>query len=246
MNLKQITKAYLTFSRRELNGIIILLSILTVIIIINRTLPLFANTPDPSVEFKEEIQAFIQEQKKIKDSIATADSIRKAKYNYYKTAKTQRRKETINQNQSQPNYNKSQSNHYQSPSAQMSIVEVNSADTSELIKIRGIGPVFASRILKYRKLLGGYYKKEQLLEVYGIDTAAFNNIENQIIIDTTLISKININTVEFKQALKHPYLKYEDVKAIFKLRNGGRKITMKKLDKIKLSNNMILRYLDCK
>lgn len=49
-------------------------------------------------------------------------------------------------------------------------VELNSTDSIELIKIKGIGPVFASRIMKYRDLLGGYVSISQLQEVYGIDS----------------------------------------------------------------------------
>ena len=204
-------------------------------------MPLYANPSDPSIEFKDEIQAFIQEQKKIKDSIAQADSLRKAKYSkkftYKKTTKTQSYKKTKNYYKSQPNHSKSQA-------IISTPIELNSADTSSLISVRGIGHVFSRRILKYRKLLGGFYKKNQLLEVYGIDSIAFSNIEKQITVDTALIEKININTAEFKQALKHPYLKYEDVKAIFGLKKGRKKITKKKLDNIKLSNKMILKYLE--
>ncbi len=236
MNPKQLIKDYFTFSRRELNGIIILLSILTTLIIFNRMMPLIASTNDPSIEFHNEIQVFLQEQKKIKDSIAYADSLRKAKYSqkykYYNVAKSKSLNETIKGNK--PTL---------SSVASTKEVELNSADTASLISIHGIGPVFASRILKYRKLLGGYYKKEQLLEVYGIDSLVYINIEKQITLDTSLIKKIKVNTAEFKELLKHPYLKYEDVKAIFKLKKGKKKISQEKLDKVQLTNEMILKYL---
>ena len=48
------------------------------------------------------------------------------------------------------------------------ILELNSADSIQLLDIRGIGPVFASRIIRYRNLLGGYYVVTQLKEVYGM------------------------------------------------------------------------------
>jgi competence protein ComEA len=44
-------------------------------------------------------------------------------------------------------------------------VELNSADSTDLVELYGIGPVFANRILKYRDLLGGFYSVNQLLEV---------------------------------------------------------------------------------
>ncbi len=41
-------------------------------------------------------------------------------------------------------------------------VELNSADSTKLIQLAGIGSVFAKRILKYRDLLGGFYSTAQL------------------------------------------------------------------------------------
>ncbi|MBR4803620.1 MAG: helix-hairpin-helix domain-containing protein, partial [Bacteroidales bacterium] len=46
-------------------------------------------------------------------------------------------------------------------------IELNTADTSDLKELRGIGSGYAKRIVKYRERLGGFCKPEQLLEVYG-------------------------------------------------------------------------------
>ena len=40
------------------------------------------------------------------------------------------------------------------------LIEINSADSAELVKLKGIGLSYAKRIMKYRNLLGGYYQKE--------------------------------------------------------------------------------------
>ena len=47
------------------------------------------------------------------------------------------------------------------------MVELNSADSTTLQLLHGIGPAFARRIVRYREKLGGFSNKEQLLEVYG-------------------------------------------------------------------------------
>ncbi|PKP27849.1 MAG: hypothetical protein CVU06_00870 [Bacteroidetes bacterium HGW-Bacteroidetes-22] len=93
-------------------------------------------------------------------------------------------------------------------------IEINGADSATLTTITGIGPTFASRIIKYRKRLGGFVKKEQLLEVFGMDTLRFHQIDPMVLIDTSLIRKININTATFREMLKHPYLEYYMVKII--------------------------------
>jgi len=99
------------------------------------------------------------------------------------------------------------------------MVEINSADTASLQNLKGVGVSFAGRIIKYRDLLGGFYRKEQLLEVFGMDTARYAGFAAQIEINTSLIKRKNLNTVEFKELLKHPYLEYYLVKSIFDYKN---------------------------
>lgn len=101
-------------------------------------------------------------------------------------------------------------------------VELNSADTTELKTLKGIGSAYAKRIVKYRELLGGYYNKSQLMEVYGMKEELYNSIVQYITIDTTKIIKININTATFKELNKNPYIKYEGTKNIvnFRDKNG--------------------------
>ena len=65
------------------------------------------------------------------------------------------------------------------------LVDLNAADTTELMKVRGIGSVFASRIVKYRSLIGGFQRKDQLQNVYGIDPERYAGIASQVYVDTT-------------------------------------------------------------
>jgi competence protein ComEA len=85
-------------------------------------------------------------------------------------------------------------------------VEINSSDTSALISLRGIGPVLASRIIKYRGILGGFYSIDQLKEVYGISDSLFQAIREYVYIDTSLVRKISINEVSEIQLSRHPYI----------------------------------------
>ena len=93
-------------------------------------------------------------------------------------------------------------------------IDINSADTTELKSLPGIGSFFAKNIVDYRNKLGGFIEKEQLLEVYAFDSTRMANIENLIIIDTIELRKVNVNTDDFKTILRHPYIEYEDVKKI--------------------------------
>jgi DNA uptake protein ComE-like DNA-binding protein len=99
------------------------------------------------------------------------------------------------------------------------LVELNSADSTQLVKLNGIGSVFANRIIKYRDLLGGFYSTSQLLEVYNFSEETFRNIENNITADTLLIRKIRINFAEYPELLRHPYFNKKQVEAVLNYRN---------------------------
>ena len=67
------------------------------------------------------------------------------------------------------------------------IVEINAADTFDLQEVKGIGSSYARRISNYRDRLGGFIKKEQLLEVFGIDSAKYVQIQASFTINITYI-----------------------------------------------------------
>lgn len=98
------------------------------------------------------------------------------------------------------------------------LLELNTADSVSLIALKGIGPSFAKRILKYRSVLGGYHHIEQLREVYGMNDETFTQLTSQTKIDPSLISKIRINEDDFKIINRHPYISYEITKEIFNAR----------------------------
>lgn len=98
-------------------------------------------------------------------------------------------------------------------------IELNSADSTELVQLNGIGAVFANRILKYRELLGGFYSTSQLLEVHNFPEETFGKIEGNISVDTVLIKKIRLNFAEYPDLLRHPYLHKKQVEAVLNYRN---------------------------
>lgn len=98
------------------------------------------------------------------------------------------------------------------------VVELNTADSSKLTSIDGIGGAFAKRIIYYRERLGGFIAKEQLKEVFGIDELKYNEIKGQVKVDAGRIRKININTITFDKLRLMPYLNYKQVNAIIEYR----------------------------
>lgn len=94
-------------------------------------------------------------------------------------------------------------------------IELNSADSISLIKLPGIGPAYAHRILKYRSLLGGFTTSNQLLEVYGFRLEKFEPLRQFVYVNAAAVKKINLNTDDFKTVNRHPYISYELTKQIF-------------------------------
>lgn len=96
-------------------------------------------------------------------------------------------------------------------------IDINKADSADLVKLKGIGAFYAKTIIEYRNKLGGFYKIEQLKEVYGINDEVYAKIENFVVVDNPQIKKININTATFGELIKHPYLDKDAVSKILKL-----------------------------
>ena len=94
------------------------------------------------------------------------------------------------------------------------VVELNSADTTALKKVPGIGSVFAKRIIKYRELLGGFYSVEQLGEVYGIDEKRYESMKSWFSADRSAISLLPVNQLSAKELASHPYVSYKQARVI--------------------------------
>lgn len=115
---------------------------------------------------------------------------------------------------------------YRSPlTIPQSPIPINQADSAELLPLPGIGPVFAGRIIKYRDLLGGYFRVEQLNEVYGLSLETIELIRDRIVLDTSLVRRMNIDSASFRELLRHPYLDLDEVKALVDYRDFKKDIT---------------------
>lgn len=103
------------------------------------------------------------------------------------------------------------------------VVDINHADSAELTRLYGIGPVLARRIVRFRSALGGFVSVNQIKEVYGFDTVYFPDLAPHVSVDTAAVQKIDINTATVGQLSRHPYLDSYQAKAIVKLRQrcGG-------------------------
>ncbi|TCK85740.1 helix-hairpin-helix domain-containing protein [Albibacterium bauzanense] len=124
------------------------------------------------------------------------------------------------------------------------LIELNSTDSLELQELRGIGPVFASRIIRFRDLIGGFYASSQLLEVYGMDEERYSNLQANIYTDSTKVKKININAVSYQELSRHPYISPKQANVIVQYRNQhGNYLEHTDLLNIEILNEEFLRKI---
>jgi DNA uptake protein ComE-like DNA-binding protein len=181
----RVVKEFLTYSKSERMGISVLLVILMGLIVVRYFIPLQrAGEPLEDRVFDDEAEAFLQQLVFEKEKAPQKHHSNGSRVQQYVNLY-----DTL-------------------------LLDLNTADTLDLQLLRGIGPWFAGNIVKYREALGGYINKEQLLEVYGMDSSRYAYVAKNVYADTMNIRKIDINSSSLKEMLRHPYLEYHVVKAI--------------------------------
>ena len=104
------------------------------------------------------------------------------------------------------------------PEVTLSFVELNSADTADLVALKGIGKYKATKILQYRERLGGFLDVNQLLEIPQIEDTLFYKIEAFLSVNPEPINKIDLNTADFRTLIRHPYMTKDAVNLILNYR----------------------------
>ena len=101
-------------------------------------------------------------------------------------------------------------------------VELNRADTSDIMRIPGFGSKRAQKIVEYRDKLGGFYSLSQLQEIYILQNINLEYVEKYFTADRKLIRKININQCDYKTLVSHPYFDSYLTKTIlnYRQKNG--------------------------
>ena len=108
------------------------------------------------------------------------------------------------------------------------IISLNSADTTELKKIPGIGSSIARMMVNYRERLGGFFRIEQLQEIH----LKAEKLRPWFSIDTHQTRRINVNKAGMERMLHHPYINYYQAKVIIEYRK--KKGSLKSLKQLSL------------
>jgi DNA uptake protein ComE-like DNA-binding protein len=101
------------------------------------------------------------------------------------------------------------------------IIDVNSADSITWTSLPGIGPVLASRIIRFRNKLGGFYAISQVRETYGLADTTFVKIQPYLQLNTVSLKNLDINQLDEKSLAQHPYIRYKMARLIVLYRNNN-------------------------
>lgn len=107
-------------------------------------------------------------------------------------------------------------------------IALNGSDTTQLKKIPGIGSSYANAICRYRERLGGFYSSNQLLEIDGIP----ESVVHYVAVDRSVIRKLNLNKLSYRQLRQHPYINFYQAKDIVDYRRLHG--TLKSMSELKL------------
>ena len=205
---------FLTFTKGERVAIIVLAAVIFILIAANFFIVRYPLNVNKSSHNLDSIMALHE----------------KAVEEYYRQQATVNRQQTfiaenkvVKTPRHQSSESKVQSSEFKVQSSEFKVqgsIGINSADTTELKSLPGIGSFFARNIVEYREKLGGYVESSQLLEVYGFDSVRFAGIFSYIKLDSVATRKVRVNHDDFKTILRHPYIEYEDVKKIIKYRES--------------------------
>jgi competence protein ComEA len=98
-------------------------------------------------------------------------------------------------------------------------INLNRADSMDLLDLPGIGPYYAGAIVKYRKRLGGFLHIDQLLEIWKMKPETIELIRSRIQIDPNDVTFIFINSIGAEALSLHPYLNSTKARALISYRD---------------------------
>jgi competence protein ComEA len=124
------------------------------------------------------------------------------------------------------------------------VVEINTADSVELVGLYRIGPATAARIIDYRNKLGGFLKIEQLSEIWGFDEDVLYDLNGKITVDASKAKIYDVNIVTADELKTHPYFKYKISNAIVNYRRQhGNYLKLDDLKNIVLINDSVYKRI---
>lgn len=102
--------------------------------------------------------------------------------------------------------------------------DLNTADSAAFDALPGIGGWFATKMIAYRKELGGYSYKEQLMDIKNFDQEKFDALKDLVTVSKASVKPFALWSLPADSLRMHPYIKnYETARSIVLFRENNPK-----------------------
>ena len=92
------------------------------------------------------------------------------------------------------------------PYMDIPLTDLNLADSAAFDALPGIGGWFASKMLEYRRQLGGYSYKEQLMDIWKFDKEKYDALSDLIVVSPEHVRPYPLWTLPADSLRLHPYI----------------------------------------
>lgn len=198
------------FNRRERNGVFVLLILVVCTQVLQAYMKFVKPIPRPQItylelpDFKESIEKPEVELKAIAND--GPEQIIPVKHTNTKPKKPEKRAAKLLVKLPKTEYDTTRYPESKKVMRELVRVDINAAGVKRLQQVKGIGPVLSKRIVKYRRLIGGFHSVDQLEEVYGIDKEVLDGFRKQLWFNKTELNRINVFTASVDSLASHFYV----------------------------------------
>lgn len=125
------------------------------------------------------------------------------------------------------------------------LLDIGNADSADWVALKGIGPILAKRIIKFKDALGGFVDIAQIGEVYGLPEETYKNIQSKLTVGNSILRKLNINSATIEELNRHPYITKKQAQWIISYRDQhGAYKSLQDLIKVEMLNSEFLRKIE--
>ncbi len=135
------------------------------------------------------------------------------------THKTIQKEESKPENKSAFIYEEKKAQQEKNGKKKLEIFELNSCNSKALKQFDCLDSMMVQKIIQKRKSLGGFISLNQLFEIDSLPISCIDAIKKFAITDTSMIRKIDINSVSIKNLGRHPYMGYNIASALVNFRD---------------------------
>lgn len=186
--MKKLIKSYLSFSRMERMGLIVICTVIVILLATRATMHLWVHPAEDTGDQKKLVAAWekYKSMQPAAKEVATDTITDTATPTVTTTTTPDATDVATHKAHIQRTKNDYEDAIDNNETPMPDIININSADSATLVRLKGIGPATASKIIARRKAQGPFTSVDQILEVRHIPDATFEILKKHLTVNTSL------------------------------------------------------------